>query len=113
MSTENGKSNYVGKLTHILCSHIADMLITPLFYYGCCDSFLLLGGSDYTAVGPFTLTFNSNSSQSFDIPLIDDVVVENTESLNAMLSFPGGIEPPRVSIAQETTQITILDDDCK
>ena len=65
------------------------------------------------AVGPFTLTFNSTSPQSFDIPLINDLVVENTENLNAMLSFPGGIAPPRVSIAEETAQITILDDDCK
>ena len=43
----------------------------------------------------------------------DDTIFELTESVNAALSFPGGIAPPRVSIAQGTTQITILDDDCE
>ena len=44
---------------------------------------------------------------------MNDTVFEITESLNATLSFSGGIAPPRVSIAQETTQITIMDDDGK
>ena len=44
---------------------------------------------------------------------MNDTVFEITESLNATLSFPGGIALPRVSITQETTQITILDDDCE
>ena len=44
---------------------------------------------------------------------MNGTVFEITESLNAALSFPGGTAPPRISIAQETTQITILDDDCE
>ena len=44
---------------------------------------------------------------------MNDTVFEITEILNATLSFPGGIAPPRASIVQETTQITILDDECE
>ena len=70
------------------------------------------GGFDYAAVGPFTLVFEPGITQiTFEVPLVNDTVFEITESLNATLSFPDGIASPRVSIAQETTQITILDDD--
>ena len=53
------------------------------------------------------------TQRTCEVPLVNDTVFEITESLNATLSFPGGIAPPRVSIAQGTTQITILDDDCE
>ena len=77
-------------------------------------SSLFSGGSDYAVIEPFTLTFNSTIRQfTFGVLLIDDDAIENTENLNATLGFPGGIAPPRVSIAEETTQITIFDDDRK
>ena len=71
-------------------------------------------GSDYSPAGPFTLTFNSTVREFiFEINWKDDAIFEITENLTAILSFPGGVAPPRVSIAQETTQITILDNDCE
>ena len=67
------------------------------------------GGSDYTPVGPFIFTFNAAVNRfSFDVPLILDEVFEVTENLTATLSFPGGIAPPRVSIQDETTPISIF-----
>ena len=50
---------------------------------------------------------------TFDIPLtlVDDDVFELTETLQASLSFPGGIAPPRVLIDPGLATVTIFDDD--
>ena len=71
-------------------------------------------GSDYVAIGPFTLTFNSTIKQfTFEVPVIDDDKFEITESLTISLNFPGGIALPRASIPQPSTQMICLDNDCK
>ena len=44
------------------------------------------------------------------VPLIRDNTTELTEQFGASLAFPGA-PPSRVSLAPDTAQVTILDDD--
>ena len=70
-------------------------------------------GSDFSApilgqmlqFGPGNLTFN------ISLTLVDDDIFELTETLQASLSFPGGIAPPRVLINPGLATVTIFDDD--
>ena len=53
------------------------------------------------------LTFSSEGSQSVSIPIIDDFVVEDTESFLALLSSSDNF----VLIGQELADVFIQDDD--
>ena len=70
-------------------------------------------GSDYSApVGGQMLQFGPGNL-TFDIPLtlVDDDIFELTETLQASLSFPDGIAPPRVLNNPGLATVTIFDDD--
>ena len=54
----------------------------------------------------FTVTRTVDAS----IPLIDDTTFELSELFGASLAFPG-TPPSRVTLAPDTAQVTILDDD--
>jgi hypothetical protein len=67
-------------------------------------------GTDYSGFGR-EYTFNSTTrTVDVSVPLIDDSIFEQTEMFGASLEFPGA-PPPRVSLAPDTAQVTILDDD--
>lgn len=70
------------------------------------------GGSDFVADEEMLVLDPENATLSILIPILDDDVFELTETLQAVLSFPG-TPPPRVTISQDITSIAILDDDCK
>jgi hypothetical protein len=59
-------------------------------------------------------TFSSSvNTTTFQLPLVDDDILEADENLTASLSFTGGMVPPRVSIVVATAELTIVNDDCK
>ena len=76
--------------------------------------YLFVDGIDYTGVS-VTLRFPTGSSQNsqlpFDVPIIDDVLVEGEETilLEASTSAPG--EVPQDAPGQPRTTIIIRDDD--
>ncbi len=53
------------------------------------SSLTALAGSDYTATGPLTLTFNPGVvSQNFTVPVQGDTILEGTETFQVTLSSP-------------------------
>ncbi|MFP2996300.1 Calx-beta domain-containing protein [Spongiivirga sp. MCCC 1A20706] len=73
--------------------------------------------SDNTAVSPSDFTSSSGTlnftgtdgeTQTFTVPIIDDILVESSENFNALLS---GITNPLVTIADDTGVGTISDND--
>jgi hypothetical protein len=67
-------------------------------------------GTDYSGFRR-EYTFDSTTrTVDVSVPLIDDSTFELTELFGASLAFPGA-PPLRVTLAPNTTQVTILDDD--
>ena len=65
-------------------------------------------GLDYTSVFG-TLTFNATETvKTFNVPIIDDTIVESNETVNLTLSLPSG---NAVLGAQSTAVLTIIDND--
>ncbi|HEX7332149.1 MAG TPA: PQQ-dependent sugar dehydrogenase [Pyrinomonadaceae bacterium] len=62
--------------------------------------------NDYTSTSGSLQFAAGETMKSFDVPIIDDGVVEGTEKINLMLSLPSGVEGSPV-----TSTISILDDD--
>ena len=73
--------------------------------------FLHTDGSDYRDFSGIDFIFDS-TTLTVDAPvsLIDDGIFELTEQFGASLAFPGA-PPPRVTLAPDAAQVTILDDD--
>ena len=68
-------------------------------------------GSDYSGFAGIDFTFDSTTSTvNVSVPLTDDTAFELTEQFGASLAFPGA-PPPRVTLAPDAAQVTILDDD--
>ena len=68
-------------------------------------------GSDYSGFAGIDFTFDSTTlTIDISVPLIDDAIFELTEQFGASLAFPGA-PPPRVTLAPDAAQVTILDDD--
>ena len=68
-------------------------------------------GGDYSGFAGIDFTFDSITlTVDASVPLIDDTAFELTEQFGASLAFPGA-PPPRVTLAPDTAQVTILDDD--
>ena len=68
-------------------------------------------GSDYSGFAVLEFTFDSTTSTvDVSVPLIDDTAFELTEQFGVSLTFPGA-PPPRVTLAPDAAQVTILDDD--
>ena len=71
----------------------------------------LTDGSDYRGFAGIEFTFDSvTSTADVSVPLIGDNAFELTELFGASLAFPGA-RPPRVTLAPDTAQVTVLDDD--
>ena len=69
-----------------------------------------IDGSDYSGLTA-TYTFDSIiSTIDVPVPIIDDSIFELTELFSASLAFPGA-PIPRVSLAPDFAEVTILDDD--
>ena len=68
-------------------------------------------GSDYGEVTLLDFVFDS-TTLTVDAPvlLVNDTIFELTEQFGASLAFPGA-PPPRVTLAPDAAQVTILDDD--
>jgi hypothetical protein len=67
-------------------------------------------GSDYSGfAGEFTFDSTTRTVNA-PVPLVDDSIFELTELFGASLAFPGD-PPSRVTLAPDTAQVTILDDD--
>ena len=80
-----------------------------MLYVFCAD------GTDYSApAGGQILQFGPGNT-SFTVPLtiVNDSIFELTESLQAILSFPDGGDPPLVFLDPGVANITIFDDDGK
>ena len=78
----------------------------------------LAGGSDYQEISAAALeiflTFDdANRRQSFDVIILDDSSIEDTESFSLELRFdPFDILPPsNVVLSPNVSVVTILDDD--
>ena len=68
-------------------------------------------GSDYNGIASLDFTFDSvTRTVDASVPLIGDDIFELTELFGANLSFPG-VPPPRVTLAPDNAEVTILDDD--
>jgi hypothetical protein len=68
-------------------------------------------GSDYVAT-PITVNFaNGETSKTVTIPIINDTVLENTETINLTLTNPTG--GATINDAQKSAIVNILDDDFK
>ncbi len=64
-------------------------------------------GSDFTAVGPFTLTFAPGvTTQTVTVPIVGDTIAEPTETFNVVLSAP-----TNAALGKATGVGTILDND--
>jgi hypothetical protein len=66
-------------------------------------------GSDYTAVGPTTLTFTPTgpTSQSFNVPITNDTAWESTENFTVSLSNASGAN----IVSPSTATVNITDND--
>ena len=60
---------------------------------------------------PFT-SDPSTHRQCFNVTIIDDTVVEGTETFSLLLTLAGG-STEDVEIIQDTSVVEIIDDDCK
>ena len=88
-------------------------LVTILYFVLCIGE-----GVDYTAVFTNITIFAGNTSQSFDVPLYDDNVLEITEQFQVVIKAIHLIGeqqpiPPVVLGAITVANGTILDDDSK
>lgn len=69
------------------------------------------GGSDYQAVPRRTLSFSSETSQSFDVATMDDAEAESNETFKLHLSNPGGCAVnPRFVVGPDAI-VTVTDND--
>ena len=66
-----------------------------------------LDGSDYSG---FTAVYTIISTIDVPVPIIGDNIFEMTELFSASLAFPGA-PIPRVTLAPDSAEVTILDDD--
>ena len=72
--------------------------------------FSLIDGSDYSELTAL-YTFDSTiGTKDIPVPITDDGIFELTELLSASLTFPGA-PIPRVILAPDSAEVTILDDD--
>ena len=78
----------------------------------------LVGGSDYqeiraSSLDGLLLGFDDNRRQSFSVTIIDNLIVEDTESFTLQLRFdPFDLLPPSsVRLSPNVSVVTILDDD--
>ena len=75
------------------------------------DISLPIDGNDYNGLVGQQLQYTLNSTRNMiNVTIINDSVFEVTESFSVSLALPGSI-PPRVTLAPNSAQITILDDD--
>ena len=72
-----------------------------------------IAGDDYTeSTGDFTFTSaNQAIPQCLNVPIIDDSVVEGSETFLGLLSNTDNI--PRLTLDPQQTTITIADDESK
>ena len=67
-------------------------------------------GSDFDSTGDvFTFNASSETTYTFDVPLVNDDTFEFIENFNAQLSFIETAE--RVTIDPDSAQVEVLDDD--
>lgn len=81
----------------------------PLFLLHC----LLLVGSDFldfTAGGGTTITLTATGSMQVTFALVDDNIPEDTENLQAILSFAGDSQL-NVLLSPSAATVTIFDND--
>ena len=79
-------------------------------YYSIAVVYSLTDGNDYNSITNLLLTFDSVTTNNVTVTIIGDTIFELTESFNAFLSFPGA-PVPRVTLAPDSAQTTIIDDD--
>ena len=79
-------------------------------YYSIAIIYSLTDGNDYNSITNLLLTFDSVTTNNVTVTIIGDTIFELTESFNAFLSFPGA-PVPRVTLAPDSAQTTIIDDD--
>ena len=69
---------------------------------------LFADGSDYNDPVVITVTFRPNvMSATYAVPIVDDSTIEDTETFTASLSTTES----NVNIGDDTTTVTILDED--
>ena len=70
-----------------------------------------IAGSDYQDTGSQVFVFNSSlTSYTFNVPIIDDIIFELTESFQAGLRFVGAA-PQHLTLAPAQANIEIFDND--
>ena len=80
-------------------------------HYSIAVVYSLTDGNDYNSITNLRLTFDSTiTTIDVSVTIINDTVYELTEFFNAFLSFPGA-PVPRVTLAPDSAQTTIFDDD--
>ena len=83
--------------------------MASLSMYSMCLLSHSLAGMDYEAVTT-TLTFNvSTPTQVVTIPILDDLIVENSKSFDVILTTID----TAVTLRSQTTRVTIRDNDSK
>ena len=75
----------------------------------CCDSSLSIIFTDYVRTGLAVLVFDSSGTGTVLVGILDDDVIESTESLTVVLSNPQPF--PGVVLGTSVFTITITDDD--
>ena len=64
--------------------------------------------TDYVRTGLSALTFNESGTQNILVNIVNDSVIEDSESFTIILSNP---QPDNVVLDPDTISITIMDDD--
>ena len=72
----------------------------------------IIGGIDYKS-GPFNVTFTvGETSMEFDVPINDDMILENDENFTLVIDMAG--LPKDVTVGDHATAVvTIVNDDSK
>ena len=97
-------------MTLLLVNLYTDLIIMLITLLYILLFILFTDGNDYI-ITELLLTFDSVTT-TIDVPvtIIGDTIFEHTESFDTTLSFPGA-PVPRVTLAPDSAQTTILDDD--
>lgn len=70
-----------------------------------------VGGSDYAAVARRTVSFSSETEQSFEVATLDDPESESSETFRLHLSNPGGCTVNPNFVVGPDAEVTITDND--
>ena len=100
-------------MTRLLVKGNTSATAFTAYFHSLSLSLLLPAGEDYEGLPGVIVSLNQTSPRvCFDIPILDDNILETLEDFLGELALLGPV-PPATTLGTAQTTVTIFDNDCK